>query len=48
MIIKTLKLKNFGQHSNMELQINGPVVGIVGKNGSGKLKIFMKNPMQIF
>ena len=39
MIIKTLKLKNFGQHSNMELQINGPIVGIVGKNGSGKSTI---------
>lgn len=39
MIIKHLRLKNFGQHANLDLEINGPVVGIIGRNGSGKSTI---------
>lgn len=39
MIIKSLHLKNFGQHSDLFLDIKGPVVGIVGRNGSGKSTI---------
>ena len=39
MIIKHLRLKNFGQHANLDLEINGPVIGIIGRNGSGKSTI---------
>ncbi len=40
MILKTLSLKNFKQYNELELDFQEGLVGIVGKNGSGKSSIF--------
>ena len=39
MLIKKLRLRNFGQHEDLELEFNGPVIGILGQNGKGKSTI---------
>ena len=36
MRIKKVKLENYCQHKNLEVDLTGNVVGIVGRNGSGK------------
>jgi DNA repair exonuclease SbcCD ATPase subunit len=36
MRIKRVKLDNYCQHKNLEVDLTGNVVGIVGRNGSGK------------
>jgi DNA replication and repair protein RecF len=38
-MIKTVKLKNFRNHQNLELNFNNPFVYIHGENGSGKTSI---------
>lgn len=40
MIIKKLKLNNFGVHRDLELEFNSGMTGIVGRNGAGKSTIF--------
>ena len=40
MIIKNIKLENFGPHSSIEFDTGGEkVVGLLGSNGSGKTTI---------
>lgn len=39
MVINKLRLRNFGQHEDLELEFNGPVIGILGQNGKGKSTI---------
>lgn len=39
MIINKLRLRNFGQHEDLQLEFNGPVIGILGQNGKGKSTI---------
>ena len=39
MLINKLRLRNFGQHEDLELEFNGPVIGILGQNGKGKSTI---------
>lgn len=36
MIITKVRLENFGRHKAKEFKSNAPVVGLLGKNGSGK------------
>ena len=40
MILKKLQLKNFKQYGKLELDFREGLVGIVGKNGSGKSSVF--------
>ena len=40
MILKSLKLKNFKQYGNLDLEFREGLIGIVGKNGSGKSSVF--------
>ncbi len=40
MILKKLQLKNFKQYGKLELDFREGLVGVVGKNGSGKSSIF--------
>jgi len=40
MILKTLTLNNFKQYTNLELDFREGLVGIVGRNGSGKSSLF--------
>ncbi len=40
MILHTLKLNNFKQYGNLELDFKEGLVGIVGRNGSGKSSVF--------
>ena len=40
MILKSLKLKNFKQYGSLDLEFREGLIGIVGKNGSGKSSIF--------
>jgi len=40
MILKKLQLKNFKQYGQLELEFREGLVGIVGKNGSGKSSVF--------
>lgn len=40
MILKKLQLKNFKQYGNLELNFREGLVGVVGKNGSGKSSVF--------
>ena len=40
MIIRKLKLKNFGVHKNLDIDTQGKrIIGLLGKNGSGKSTI---------
>ena len=36
MRINKVKLSNFAQHKNLEVDISENIVGIIGRNGSGK------------
>lgn len=36
MRIINIELKNWGPHKHLNLDLNAPVVGIVGANGKGK------------
>ena len=36
MILKRLKLKNFAQHRDVDVTLNGNLIGILGHNGCGK------------
>ena len=36
MVIKKIELKDFGQHVHLVEECNVPVVGLMGKNGTGK------------
>lgn len=40
MILKKLQLKNFKQYGKLELDFREGLVGVVGKNGSGKSSVF--------
>ncbi|HHH49765.1 MAG TPA: SMC family ATPase, partial [Saprospiraceae bacterium] len=40
MILKNLQLKNFKQYAALQLDFQEGLIGIVGKNGSGKSSIF--------
>ena len=40
MILKRLQLKNFKQYGKLELDFREGLVGVVGKNGSGKSSVF--------
>lgn len=40
MILSRLSLKNFKKYKEFSLEFNDGLVGIIGKNGSGKSTIF--------
>ena len=40
MILTNLKLENFKKYSSFEIGFDSGLIGIIGKNGSGKSTIF--------
>jgi len=48
MILKKLQLKNFKQYGKLELDFREGLIGVVGKNGSGKSSVFEAILLSLF